>query len=122
MVRGLQNCKTWKSWKWDLKVQFLLSFHVVSNKCYIVYHKKNSAYHNGPSHGEIYVLNHLVFGPPFTFLKCYLQSKEILLNLNMKCWSSTFNAQGLKVIIIVVQIGAMKIYVTTMEVLMQKGK
>jgi len=40
--------------------------------------------------------------------QCYLQSKEILLNLSMKCWNSTFNAQDLRVIIVVVQVGAVK--------------
>jgi hypothetical protein len=29
----------------------------------------------------------------------------------MKCWNSTFNAQGSKVIIVIVQVGAAKIYV-----------
>jgi uncharacterized membrane protein len=29
----------------------------------------------------------------------------------MKCWNSTFNAQGLRVFIIVLHVGAMKIYV-----------
>jgi hypothetical protein len=29
----------------------------------------------------------------------------------MKCWNSTFNAQGSRVIIVVVQVGAAKIYV-----------
>jgi len=35
----------------------------------------------------------------------YPQSKEILLNVGMKCWNSAFNAQGLRVIIVVVHIG-----------------
>jgi len=47
--------------------------------------------------------------PPFQW---YLQSKEILLNLlSRKLWNSAFNAQGLRVIIVVVQVGAVKIYV-----------
>jgi hypothetical protein len=29
----------------------------------------------------------------------------------MKCWNSAFNAQGSRVIIVVVQVGAVKIYV-----------
>jgi hypothetical protein len=36
-----------------------------------------------------------VFGPPFTpylLFQWYPQSKEILLNLSMKCWNSAFNA------------------------------
>jgi hypothetical protein len=31
----------------------------------------------------------------------------------MKCWNPAFSAQGLKIIIVLVQVGAMKIYVTT---------
>jgi hypothetical protein len=42
----------------------------------------------------------------------YPQSKEILLNLSMKCWNAAFNAQGLRVIIVVVQVGVVsRIYV-----------
>jgi hypothetical protein len=42
----------------------------------------------------------------------YLQSKEILLNLSMKRWNSAFNAQRLRVIIVVVQVGVVsQIYV-----------
>jgi len=33
----------------------------------------------------------------------------------MKSWNSTFNAQGSKLIIVVVHVNAMKIYVATME-------
>jgi hypothetical protein len=57
---------------------------------------------------------HPVFGSPFTpypLFQWYPQSKEILLNLSMKCWNSTADAQGLRVIIVVVQAGAVKIYV-----------
>jgi hypothetical protein len=66
-----------------------------------------------------------VFKPPFTpnpLFQCYLQSKEILLNLSMKCWNLAYNAQGLKVIIVVVQVGVVKIYVATMEPLRQKER
>jgi len=45
---------------------------------------------------------------PYPFFQWSLQSKEILLNLRMEC--SPFNAQGSRVIIVVVQIGAGKIY------------
>ncbi len=61
-----------------------------------------------------------VFGPPFTpypLFQWYLQSKDILLNLRMKCWNSAFNPQGSRLIIIVVQLGAMKIYVAAVEAL-----
>jgi uncharacterized membrane protein len=43
-----------------------------------------------------------------------------MLQLTMKCWNSTFNAQGLRLIIIIVQLGLMKIYVTVVEVLRKK--
>ncbi len=39
----------------------------------------------------------------------------------MKCLNSAFNAQGLRVIIVVVQVGAVKIYVAAMEALRKKG-
>jgi hypothetical protein len=52
----------------------------------------------------------------------YLQSKEILLNLSMKYWNSAFNAQGSKLIIVVVQLGAMKIYVAAVEALRKKER
>jgi hypothetical protein len=51
---------------------------------------------------------------PYPFFQWYLQSKEILLNLSMKC--TPFNAQGSsRVIIVVVQVAAVKIYVAAME-------
>jgi len=43
------------------------------------------------------------------------QCKEILLNLGMKCWNSAFNLQGPRLIIVVVQVGAMKIYVEALR-------
>jgi hypothetical protein len=54
------------------------------------------------------------FTPSPLFQWC-MQSKEILLNLGMKCWVSAFNAQGSRLIIVVVQLGAVKIYVAAME-------
>jgi hypothetical protein len=50
------------------------------------------------------------------------QSNEIFLNLGMKCWNSTFNAQESRAIIIIVQVGAVKIYVAAVEVLRKKGQ
>jgi hypothetical protein len=38
---------------------------------------------------------------PYRLFQCYLQSKQILSNLGMKCWNSAFNAQGSRVIKIV---------------------
>jgi hypothetical protein len=34
----------------------------------------------------------------------------------MKCWNSTFNAQGLKIIIIVVHVGVVKIHIIIVDV------
>jgi len=68
---------------------------------------------------------HLVFGPPFItypFFQWYSQSKDILLNLNMKCWNSTFNAQCLKLIIVVVHVNVVKIYVAIMEAFKNKER
>jgi hypothetical protein len=68
---------------------------------------------------------HPVFGPAFTpyplFQWCP-QSKEILLNLSMKCWNSAFNGQGLTLIIVVVHVGAVKIYVAEVEALRQEER
>ncbi len=43
-------------------------------------------------------------------------------NINMECWNLTFNAQGLKVIIVVIHVGSMKIFVTTMEAFKKKER
>jgi hypothetical protein len=40
----------------------------------------------------------------------------------MKCWYSAFNAQGSRLIIVVVQLGAVKIYVAAMEALRKKER
>jgi hypothetical protein len=52
-----------------------------------------------------------MLSPLVPLFQWYLQSKEILLNLIMKCWNSAFHAQGLRLIIVVVQVRAVKIYV-----------
>jgi hypothetical protein len=39
---------------------------------------------------------------PYPLFQWYPQSKEILLTLSMKCWNSAFDAQGLRVIVVVV--------------------
>jgi hypothetical protein len=52
---------------------------------------------------------HPVFGPVFTpypLFQWYPQSNEILLNLSMKCRNSAFNAERWRVIVVVVQVGA----------------
>jgi hypothetical protein len=48
---------------------------------------------------------------PYPLFQWYPQSKEILLNLSIKYWKIAFNAQGSRVIIVVVQVGVAKIYV-----------
>jgi hypothetical protein len=40
----------------------------------------------------------------------------------MKWWNSAFNAQGSRVIIVLVQVGAVKKYVATMKALRKKGR
>jgi hypothetical protein len=55
------------------------------------------------------------FTPPYPLFQRYPQSKEIWLNISIKCWNSAFNAQGSRVIIVVVQVGAVKIYVAAVE-------
>ncbi len=55
----------------------------------------------------------------YPLFQWYPQSREILLNLSMKCWDSAFNAQGS---IVVVQVGEVKIYVVAVEALREKGK
>ncbi len=40
----------------------------------------------------------------------------------MKCWNSAFNAQGSRVIIIIVQIGVVKVHVAAVEVLRKKKR
>jgi hypothetical protein len=52
----------------------------------------------------------------------YPQSKDILINLSMKCWYSAFNAQGSRLIIVVVQLGAVTIYVAAVEALRKKER
>ncbi len=40
----------------------------------------------------------------------------------MKCWNSGFNTQGLRIIIVVVQVGAVKIYAAVVEALRKKER
>jgi hypothetical protein len=49
-------------------------------------------------------------GPP-SFNMCNPQIKDILLNLSSKCWNLAFNAQGLRLILVITQVRAVKIYV-----------
>jgi hypothetical protein len=47
---------------------------------------------------------------------------KFLFNLSMKCWNSAFHAQGSKVIIVVVQVVAVKIYLVAVEALRKKER
>jgi len=40
----------------------------------------------------------------------------------MKCWNSALNAQGSRLIIVVVQVGAVKIYVAAVEALRKRER
>jgi hypothetical protein len=48
--------------------------------------------------------------------------KDILLNLSMKCWVSAIHAQGSRLIIVVVQLWAVKICVAAVEALGKKER
>jgi hypothetical protein len=43
------------------------------------------------------------------------------LNLGMKCWNSAFNAQCLRITIVVVHVGELNMYVATVQALVKKG-
>jgi hypothetical protein len=45
-----------------------------------------------------------------------------MLQLSMKCWNSAFDPQGSRLIIVVVQLGAVKIYVAAVEALKRKER
>jgi branched-subunit amino acid transport protein len=45
-----------------------------------------------------------------------------MLKLSMKCWNSAFEPQGSRLIIVVVQLGALKIYVAAVEALKRKER
>jgi len=40
----------------------------------------------------------------------------------MKCWKSAFNAQGSRLIIVALQVGAVKLYAATVEALKKKER
>jgi hypothetical protein len=40
----------------------------------------------------------------------------------MKCWNSAFDAEGSRLIILVVQVGAVKIYVAAVEAIRKKER
>jgi len=45
-----------------------------------------------------------------------------MLKFSVKCWISTFNAQGLREIILVVQVGGVKIYVLAIKTFWKKER
>ncbi len=60
---------------------------------------------------------HPLFEPAFIAIPSFgsvCKVRKLLLNLNMKCWDSPFNVQGSRVIIVVGQIGAVKIYLAAL--------
>jgi len=57
---------------------------------------------------------------PYPLFRWYPQSKENLLNLDMKCWNSALHAQGSRLIRVVVQVPAVKIYVAAVQALRKK--
>ncbi len=75
---------------------------------------------------KLYVMSPAVSPPisfafvPYPFFQWYPQSKEIWLNLGTKWWNSAFNAQGSRVIIVVIQVGAVKIYVAAVQQALKK--
>jgi len=60
--------------------------------------------------------------PSFSGVRKVRKSQYEMLKLNAKCWISAFNAQGSRGIIVVVQVGAVKIYVATVETLRKKER
>jgi hypothetical protein len=67
-----------------------------------------------------------VFGPAFTpypsLSMWHQQNNEILLSLSVKCWNSTFNAQGSRLIKVVVQKRAVKIHVAALQALRKEER
>jgi len=63
-----------------------------------------------------------LLSPPYPLFKWGLQSKEILLNLGMKCWNSVFYAQGSRVILVVVKVGAGSMFNKHMLVTITKSR
>jgi hypothetical protein len=51
-----------------------------------------------------------------------VQSEEILSNPTIKCSNSSFNAQASGVTIVIVKVGAVKIYVAAVEALREKER
>jgi hypothetical protein len=50
------------------------------------------------------------------------QVRKFLLNLGMKCWNPAFSGTRFDVIVVALHVGAVKIYVATMEVLRKKER
>ncbi len=62
-----------------------------------------------------------LFHPTHPLFQWYPQSKDMLLNLSMKCWNSALNAGGPRLVIVVVRLAEVKIYVAAVEVLSKRG-
>jgi nicotinamide riboside transporter PnuC len=58
----------------------------------------------------------------YPLFEWYPQIKEILLYLSMKRWNRAFNAKGSRLIIVVVQVGAVKIYVAAVKALREQER
>ncbi len=74
--------------------------------------------------GNFFTQNLSIKSPPIPLFHWYQQSTlhEKFLNLSMKCLNSAFNAQGSRVIILVVPVGAVKIYVAAVEAFREKER
>jgi hypothetical protein len=81
----------------------------------IAYHKYDSFQHLSIIFESEIILFNNSYPWSHSLFQWYPQSNEILSNLSMKCWNAAFTAQGWRVFIIVVQVGAGKIYVAAME-------
>jgi hypothetical protein len=116
------------NWVWssELEPQPKSEFSFLKNQTHnwipdIIFVWKKNQHRNCSSISELSVKSPSV-SPPISssfaadpLFHWYPQSKEVLLNLSMKCWNSIINAQSLRVIIAVV--GAVKIYVTAVQAL-----
>jgi hypothetical protein len=65
---------------------------------------------------------HPLFHPPIPSLCGIHKVMKFLLNLSIKCWKSAFNAQGLRLSVVTVKVGVVKIYVAAVEALRKKER
>jgi hypothetical protein len=69
---------------------------------------RSFTYKSYPQSHPVFTFSFWAYFHPYTLSQWYPQSKEIWLNFSMKCLHSTFDAQGLRLTILVVQVGAVK--------------